>query len=1071
MFTKKNNQSFGMEERANKRKKRIKSITDRTDKLLIKYLPELFVEQPNISEIIYNLKISQLKEALKSKFKTLSEYKYAHNLVSQFINNGNKEGKWLLDVPPYLIRYKRESPLRTLKWFNNVKLLNLWNAKFKNAIFTNKEISTLSDDQILGVILISAAINGGLCIQSGLASLCQQLHDRQKLFQQQADWFWIDLYYNSSHSVNYTINDEDKSLRRWYPDSVTLSLIYFYLIKRKSGEIERESKAFTDVTCWNLIHPLLKKYYKPASKKLLMSSFCKAAIGLVEQQDKVQLSQANLHHMIGIVASSSLTPQGQLSLFQSFNIKQSHYKFSDLVKIPQGRERATQKNIKHDKIVEFEHLIKKIRDAIGIYKDKRIKGGEFKLNTSSNANKKLRNILAIDLPDNVRYITLWLFYLLDVKNLKIKTLRTYFSSIGSKWLSFTVDVELNLFDESDFFELYESMLDVETSEKSKCYCSSRLRDFHIFATRELGFPALSQPLPYSKNGRTYVRAGFINELTFKLLLQSVSYIEDLQELTKQGLKCLLIIAYRAGLRRGELIKLKFFDIEDSDEKWVFIRNNKYGTNKSGSALRKIPLAVLLLDTEIEILDKYLAARRLDINAQTNALLFSMPAANEIPLEANKISAMVKYLLKAITGDLPFTFHHLRHSALSKLHVVLEGDKELISELTPYSFKQANKIREVLVNEDVDNNPRDIYWALAGVAGHTTPEVTFAHYLHFTDKIIANKVLKSSQKYSSKELMQLSGFSSNFFTRLCKNEKLDQESIDINHIRLDIIKGLKQYTETIKLQSENTLRTSVLKAADIIIKPFEIKPTFTLCLSILFDAEQGMALSELVIKYQLSAELISKWVGNATELSGLITSKNKSRLFSSLKSVPKNQIPLAPSKPQTNIELIDVDKVIESIRVLHKTKPREIEFCIKYFITHVTSSSSGITFSNLSELKRFLTLVIKFFDKDRWRIQLNPLESLDEKKSQSRWEKVSNNIKVELLEDTILNKNLYPNGRVQLYLAHPEERRLLEQSKKYKIKSEKYSSNILSYIFHGLAIYLFKNDECQAFVKNSNNLNL
>ena len=149
MFTEKRNQVYGIAERAAKRKKRIEVIFKKTDKLLAKHLPELIVEQPSISNRHYETKMRKLQEDLNKHFKSLYEYKHARNRVSKTINDGNKQGKWLLDVPPYLIRVKRETPLRTLKWFNNVKLLNLWKVEFERALYTADCMSNFEGDELI----------------------------------------------------------------------------------------------------------------------------------------------------------------------------------------------------------------------------------------------------------------------------------------------------------------------------------------------------------------------------------------------------------------------------------------------------------------------------------------------------------------------------------------------------------------------------------------------------------------------------------------------------------------------------------------------------------------------------------------------------------------------------------------------------------------------------------------------------------------------------------------------------------------------------------------------------------
>ena len=60
--------------------------------------------------------------------------------------------------------------------------------------------------------------------------------------------------------------------------------------------------------------------------------------------------------------------------------------------------------------------------------------------------------------------------------------------------------------------------------------------------------------------------------------------------------------------------------------------------------------------------------------------------------------MTRCLLKSIT-DFDYTFHHLRHTAISRIYAVLEADDDLISVLSPYSAEDALKPRQAIHNVD------------------------------------------------------------------------------------------------------------------------------------------------------------------------------------------------------------------------------------------------------------------------------------------------------------------------------------------------------------------------------------
>lgn len=77
------------------------------------------------------------------------------------------------------------------------------------------------------------------------------------------------------------------------------------------------------------------------------------------------------------------------------------------------------------------------------------------------------------------------------------------------------------------------------------------------------------------------------------------------------------VAYRAGLRRGEITKLRLCDVEPSPEHTLFIVENYLGPNKTSAARRQIPLATLLVPYKLRPLTQFIRAKRQggDVSAQ------------------------------------------------------------------------------------------------------------------------------------------------------------------------------------------------------------------------------------------------------------------------------------------------------------------------------------------------------------------------------------------------------------------------------------------------------------------------
>ncbi|WP_318508096.1 tyrosine-type recombinase/integrase [Photobacterium leiognathi] len=274
---------------------------------------------------------------------------------------------------------------------------------------------------------------------------------------------------------------------------------------------------------------------------------------------------------------------------------------------------------------------------------------------------------------------------------------------------------------------------------SKRYFVARLKDLHQLGALSGVLPEVSSELFTQEKSTQHTRAGFVDEPLFSALLVHIEHLKDLNDDEKLCLKSLCIISYRCGLRLSELQKLQLRNVEISDIGWIDIRDNRYGNNKIASSRRKVPLFPLLLEHEKVIVQQHLVQRRLLHNKQ-NSLVFSFGHNPYQCFDTSEVSRFVGQTLKALSGLNHFVFYHLRHSCLSRLQLVFELDEELdtLGNLCRYSHLQRADIKSTLLGQSLQKG----YFAIAALAGHESPEMTFAHYFHFSDVIAHLKVTKS-----------------------------------------------------------------------------------------------------------------------------------------------------------------------------------------------------------------------------------------------------------------------------------------------------------------------------------------
>lgn len=1026
---------FGTKERALKRKKHQQGIERHTHYLIADFLPELTKSQVNISSNHYKRQVAKLIRKIEDDYTSINDLRIARNYLARLINDGNKNEKWLLDVPPYIHRVQRETPFRNEKWFKLSKSLNhgviLWLDVLEKRSATEKPLTA---EQVLGNTLISAAFFGGLCIAEALIALRKQLLEENKPLTHTTENTWVDLTFEAkTQAHNILLNDKSATLRRWYPDILTLAWIHHFLNIRstiKTDEIP---------TAWHLVREQLTNIDQSFKKSIKsLKQFAEGAVGVTEQIDGVRLNQAMVQYLTGKIPSASLSPINHNSLVQKTSFSTINNVQDELTRIPPAKVLSHSRN-NITLTSNYERIVTMIRASLSP------KQSGSNKNTPKAAIAKLETIEPNQYPKPLSTLIEWLISLL-AENKKVSTVSRYFSAIGKPWLAATATIDIDDLDPEEFESLYSDILDSQLSEKNRRYMAGRFNQFHLYLSRNHDLPVLTSSLDdTTSQTRPFIRAGFIPEQAFAAFIQSIGKMPTTHR-KKQALQCLYIIAFRCGLRRGELLKLRLQDVEPSSERWLLIRNNRYGNNKSSSALRKVPLSVLMTTEEAKLFEDYLAYKR-SLDDGSQALLFSQEQGTHIALDGNYVSTLAKSLLSKITG-FPLIFHHFRHTALSRLQVILEDDTELAKEIISYPEDQIKKIKKTLGGFDNHEVKRDIYWAIAGFAGHLTPETTFSNYLHFTDRIVANKLKNAHHHLSINLFKQISGLSSNMITRTLGDKFPAEHPSDLNLFTETLHKQLKKHSTKVSQPKTKIPCKDSAQKENVVYLRKRKAPSAEICLAVLQAAEKKATMHELVLRFNLEEKLISRWLIKAKKISNLLTSKNKSRLFSRYKAETPIGLHLAPSIPQTNEELFEADLAINKLRSIYKKNRSKINDCINYFINNTNTSKPGIVFSSPEALELYLAILVQIFPKKRWRLNLSPAKNKETSELLKLWKTKSHNVPISLDSGEVLGKNKYPVGRLTVVLSHPSENEL-----KKELQVDHYSTNVLTYIFHLLWIMI------------------
>lgn len=1027
---------YGYDERESKSLSRKNSVIQTVNSELTNHLPRIFSSE-HIEDEYFHLAIQDIEEKLNQRFTQAKDKTIAKQHLAKTVQQYNLKNNAALPIPKPVVRHNPENTFKNSKWFKNSKRAVSCYFEWRKALDTRPSAKLFSKEELLTNVLYSAAVHGGQLCHEILESIKQQLHQPDLQFQSNGEMTWLDIVFSSkTFSHNHTSGDKTKVLRRWYIDPVTLGWLVHFL--NHAGQIEKNYGVWT----------LFKNYIPGTDSFKKIKGFLEACIAIIEHHTDESLSQAHLNYMIGRVDASSLPIRahshflGLTPLRQVTNLDEISLCTSNKSK---GVETETKQN-RQSVPIQFDTLIESVNNTF--------KGPS----TREKPKKKqcLEQLNAIELSYTHPPIKMIIGWLLHVgKDNKVATIERYWRSFAKGWLIETASIDLLELDSDDWEELYLQIIEQQSSDKAKQYCADRLSQFHQYLMRIEDIPPIENAVFGVGIGDTtsFVRAMFIPEKAFSIFMSTLEKL-DLSNEEIERLKVLYILAFRTGMRRSEITKIQLDDIEESTDCWIFVRNNKFGDNKTSSALRKIPLRVLLTDEEMCYFENYLANRKL-IVGYTNALLFSTENDYDEPFSGSFVSNIANQLLSSIMGE-HIIFHHFRHTALSRLQIILE-DINLALEHTPYNKDQIAQIQFALGGFKDGQPHRDAYWAIAGFAGHLSPQTTFHSYLHLNELIIFNRLRYSTNTFSHHALQQITSLSRNLITRRAGGNEL----IPIDPLKRNIHKLLKKHINTVDALYINVEDDVVTSDTEQALKVKPASPTPKLCYQVLKLLENGGTIEEARIRFNLEESLIEKWMMNAIELANIKTTKGKSTAISNRRKTTGAGVVLTPPKPRSNLEkaavtdmlkkarksLVHPDKNIsaEERKAFYNEQQEKLIWCIKYFFNRSNTSKQGVPFEVPKKFKTFYDFIIQIIDIKDIRLELYDLKR---KKYYDDWSKISKS-RIEIAGEVSGHKNM-PFGKLVLSVRHPDE---VEQAE--KISADKYSSSSLRYLFHLLYVMLIK----------------
>tara|TARA_R110002050_G_scaffold83866_7_gene179174 strand:+ start:6479 stop:9514 length:3036 start_codon:yes stop_codon:yes gene_type:complete len=1004
---------IGVQKRQQQRNRHQNNVLKKAKELSEKYFPSrtTFPSSENFDSTWL-----KLTENLAEVFKSQIDFKRAFNHCISLI----KEKQVDIAIPSFLVTQRAEIPIYTQKLMQDGLAFNWLYTHWFDNLSNNGQSNNISDAYraiIMSFICHSSCLNHHL-----LSAISNQLNTSLDISTINNLPF-INLEINENGFNTNVVNQDKKTTQiTCYLSPITISCISHFLALKKVPlntlwQAPSENK--------NIHALIIQDYVGPIPLPNTLNKLVKSAVSLITFFPDVRISQSILEYAMGRNKAYCL-PKENLARLATCAIKE-HPKLHFYNPLRQIKSKARLR----------------LQPTLPLSNFYQTLAGELKENakkklTSESLAKKLKNVVNENQLSTAQEVLIkWFIHKLDT--CKPSTIRTYHSTISRKWLYQTEGLNFEQAEEQDFQDLYAELIELTHYQKQKTKLTARLSDFHAFAVQEFDFPLLLESISNDSQHKSHTNAGFVDETLFKALLDAADQIIDLDFNNKLVIKSILIISYRCGLRISEIIKLRLIDIENSQEGWLKVRENKFGNNKSPSSLRKVPLYISLLDHEKKIVTASLNLTRQDnINGAENRLVFTIGQDKNQPIDKFLISNFTSTALRAISGLEHLVFHHLRHSAVSRLQLMFElGAKESVNypEIVPYSAGQINKITDTIAAKTLRNK----YYAIAAFDGHSSPETCFNHYFHFCDLILYCNLLKMRLNLTQKQLVNL-GLGSRRHLRQFAQSKNKDECWRIDSFLDYTIKKLK-ITPIKSPETKNTKESLANQSKSP--RPKSIINIET-CYSIVAQIERGIDPIELAFKYHIDSKTIDKWHSNAIAFMSIKTRYGSPRLQTKCSAHS-----LLPSKPNATAELAWLDSVIIKVKHEFPNNRQEILWAIDYALHNKSISKSGIYFSKAEDLARFVDIFSFAISKSKWRVLTLSMKHSTQKE---HWINAYKGIQA------LTSKSSSGNGRtgkgaIWLELRHSDEKEIIAHG-----KQKKHSSSALIFLFHMMGIMMIKNRE-------------
>jgi integrase len=355
------------------------------------------------------------------------------------------------------------------------------------------------------------------------------------------------------------------------------------------------------------------------------------------------------------------------------------------------------------------------------------------------------------------------------KPLEAGTIYGYISTLNTALQSLcSIDIDgrdirfLELDDESYIYAYREALS--KTDKDNKQDLAKKIYDFHQQLVKYFAIDDILWDEYIPELNNTYKPKGIARAMSPEEFARSFVFLQNVTGMSDYE-RCVhlvvLILGYRAGLRKQEVKNLKYYDIDV--ESWVIeVASSQFAATKSINSPRRVCVSDYLNDEEKDILKRLVQSSKVNRQLYPSQLLFGNHVDNPF-LDIEKVFKNVVDVIKAFTGNDKFRYYDLRHNFINYNLLLLSDVKydiryqEVLSQWARTNDLESfsDKVSSNLLGRTPDHGAT-LTLAFAKFMGHSihTQREYYQHCLHIIGEVQANRLVDQHLSNKSRKALHL-----------------------------------------------------------------------------------------------------------------------------------------------------------------------------------------------------------------------------------------------------------------------------------------------------------------------------